>query len=116
MTSRLLNLDCNSDYSGVDKMSRETIISHMMQIPEWELDDSNNGARIVRTFNRLNFSEAIELASKIGAEADIQDHHPSIMVEWGRCTVTWWTHALGGLHLNDFIMAAKCDKQAFIGT
>jgi 4a-hydroxytetrahydrobiopterin dehydratase len=38
------------------------------------------------------------------------------MLEWGKVTVTWWTHVIGGLHKNDFIMAAKCDRAAMLVT
>ena len=114
MTSNLLHLDCNSDYSNAEKMDAETIETHLALVSGWELVSSTNESRIVRTFSCQNFKKAIELASKIGAEADRQDHHPSILVEWGKCTVTWWTHALGGLHLNDFIMAKKSEKLALL--
>jgi len=42
--------------------------------------------------------------------ADAEDHHPTLLVEWGRVTVSWWTHSLGGLHRNDFVMAARTDR------
>jgi len=42
--------------------------------------------------------------------AEIESHHPSILLEWGQVTVTWWTHAIKALHKNDFICAAKTDK------
>jgi 4a-hydroxytetrahydrobiopterin dehydratase len=46
---------------------------------------------------------ARELAEKEG-------HHPALLTEWGRTTVTWWTHKIKGLHRNDFVMAAKADE------
>ena len=42
--------------------------------------------------------------------AEQEDHHPLLQVEWGKLTVTWWTHRINGLHLNDFILAAKIDQ------
>ena len=47
--------------------------------------------------------EIAELAEKEG-------HHPALLTEWGRTTVTWWTHKIKGLHRNDFVMAAKTDE------
>ncbi len=44
--------------------------------------------------------------------ADLEDHHPQLVVEWGRLQVSWWTHAIGGLHMNDFVLAARCDELA----
>ena len=48
-------------------------------------------------------------ANAIGGAAEEQGHHPALLVEWGKVTVSWWTHAIGGLHRNDFIMAARTD-------
>ena len=48
-----------------------------------------------------------------GELAESEGHHPAILTEWGRVTVSWWTHKIRGLHRNDFIMAAKTD--AFYG-
>jgi 4a-hydroxytetrahydrobiopterin dehydratase len=47
---------------------------------------------------------------QVGQIAEEEGHHPSILTEWGRVTVTWWTHKIKGLHRNDFIMAAKTDR------
>jgi len=46
-----------------------------------------------------------------GDEPTLSDgHHPALLTEWGKVTVTWWTHKIGGLHHNDFVMAAKTDE------
>ncbi len=45
----------------------------------------------------------------MGAEAEAQGHHPVLITTWGKVTVVWWTHAIRGLHENDFIMAARTD-------
>jgi 4a-hydroxytetrahydrobiopterin dehydratase len=42
--------------------------------------------------------------------AEEEAHHPTLLTEWGRTTVTWWTHKIKGLHRNDFVMAAKADE------
>jgi len=44
--------------------------------------------------------------------AEAEGHHPAMLTEWGRVTVTWWTHKIRGLHRNDFVMAAKTDRLA----
>jgi len=48
--------------------------------------------------------------NQVGEIAEAQGHHPAILTEWGKVTVTWWTHKIKGLHRNDFIMAAKTDR------
>jgi len=49
------------------------------------------------------------LTKKVGELAEAEGHHPALLTELGRTTVTWWTHKIKGLHRNDFIMAAKTD-------
>ena len=56
-----------------------------------------------------DFAEAIRFTDRVAALAEEVGHHPSLLTEWGRVTVTWWTHKIKGLHRNDFIMAAKSD-------
>ena len=57
-----------------------------------------------------SFAEALAFTDAVGALAEAEGHHPAILTEWGRVTVTWWTHAIKGLHRNDFIMAARTDE------
>ena len=45
----------------------------------------------------------------MGEAAEKEGHHPALLTEWGKVTVSWWTHDVGGLHQNDFIMAARTD-------
>ena len=54
-------------------------------------------------------SRTLEFTNKVNALAEQEDHHPLIITEYGRAAVIWWTHKIGGLHKNDFIMAAKTD-------
>ena len=48
----------------------------------------------------------------LGEQAQAEDHHPVMVVEWGRVGVTWWTHTLNGVHRNDAIMAARSDQRS----
>ena len=66
--------------------------------------------RLERQFRFANFANALEFTKRVGAIAEAEDHHPAILTEWGSVTVGWWTHVVGGLHRNDFIMAAQTDR------
>ena len=78
------------------------------KVPEWKLlNDSER--KIQRVFRFKNFADAMAFTVRVGELAESENHHPAILTEWGRVTVTWWTHAIRGLHRNDFIMAAKTD-------
>ncbi len=62
------------------------------------------------SFKFKNFVQSLEFTNQVGALAEAEGHHPALLTEWGRVTVTWWTHKIKGLHRNDFIMAAKTDQ------
>ncbi len=80
------------------------------QIPEWSLLERDSIKRLERVFKLDNFASALVFTNKVGELAEGEGHHPAILTEWGRVTVTWWTHKIRGLHRNDFIMAAKTDR------
>jgi 4a-hydroxytetrahydrobiopterin dehydratase len=54
----------------------------------------------------------LDFTNRVGEVAEEQQHHPTIVTEWGRVTVIWWTHKIRGLHKNDFVMAARCEDVA----
>jgi 4a-hydroxytetrahydrobiopterin dehydratase len=66
--------------------------------------------RLERSFKFNDFAEALAFTNQVGELAEKQGHHPDILTEWGKVTISWWTHAIKGLHKNDFIMAAKTDR------
>ena len=80
------------------------------QLPEWEVVKEDGVPMLQRKIGLDNFVEALELARKVGDLAESESHHPRLIVEYGSLHVSWWTHAIGGLHRNDFIMAARTDE------
>ena len=82
------------------------------QIPEWELVELDGVKRLRRVFSFDDFAQALDFTRTVGALAEEERHHPALLTEWGRTTVSWWTHKIKGLHRNDFIMAAKTDALA----
>jgi 4a-hydroxytetrahydrobiopterin dehydratase len=87
----------------------------MSQTPGWNVIEIEGVKRLQREFKFKNFAEALTFTNQVGGLAEAQDHHPALITEWGLVTVTWWTHAVKGLHKNDFIMAAKVDELAETG-
>ena len=81
-------------------------------VPEWTLVERDGIRRLERVFRWATFAEALAFTNRVGAVAEAEGHHPALLTEWGRVTVTWWTHAIRGLHRNDFVMAAKTDALA----
>ena len=82
------------------------------QIPDWKMVEREGIQRLERVFNFKDFVSALEFTNRVGDLAEAEGHHPAILTEWGRVTVTLWTHKIRGLHRNDFIMAAKIDLLA----
>jgi 4a-hydroxytetrahydrobiopterin dehydratase len=80
------------------------------QIPEWTMLEFDGIPRLERMFRFQNFAEALHFSNRVGALAEEEGHHPAILTEWGRVTVTLWTHKIRALHRNDFVMAAKVDR------
>ena len=80
------------------------------QVPDWELVEIDDVKRLRRVFSFDDFAAALEFTNAVGEIAEAEGHHPALLTEWGRTTVTWWTHKIRGLHRNDFIMAAKTDS------
>ena len=82
------------------------------EVSDWQLQERDGIARLQRVFHFPTFADALAFANRVGALAEAEGHHPALLTEWGRVTVTWWTHKIRGLHRNDFIMAAKTDALA----
>jgi 4a-hydroxytetrahydrobiopterin dehydratase len=80
------------------------------EIPDWQLVEEDGVDRLRRVFAFGDFASALAFTDRIGALAEAEGHHPALLTEWGRVTVSWWTHKIRGLHRNDFIMAAKTDE------
>jgi 4a-hydroxytetrahydrobiopterin dehydratase len=81
-------------------------------IPDWNIVEHGKVACLERAYRLKNFVQALDFTNKVGGLAEEQGHHPAILTEYGKVTVVWWTHAINGLHRNDFIMAAKTDQLA----
>jgi 4a-hydroxytetrahydrobiopterin dehydratase len=80
------------------------------QVPEWEAVESEGIKRLKRVFEFGDFAQALKFTNKVGEQAEEEGHHPALLTEWGKVTVSWWTHKIGGLHQNDFIMAVRTDE------
>jgi 4a-hydroxytetrahydrobiopterin dehydratase len=88
----------------------EEMRGYRKEVPEWKVIEREGVKHLERQFKFKDFSEALDFTIEVGDLAEEEDHHPVITTEWGKVKVTWWTHAIGGLHRNDFIMAAKTDE------
>lgn len=106
----LTSMKCVACRADSPRVTEAEIAEFKPQIPEWQIVERENIPRLERVFKFPNFAEALAFTNRVGALAEAEDHHPAILTEWGKVTVTWWTHKIKGLHRNDFIAAAKTDE------
>ncbi len=79
----------------------------LAQLDGWRVID---GHHLEKTYTTPDFATALALVNRIGAVAEAEDHHPDLLLAWGRVEVKIWTHKIDGLTESDFILAAKCDR------
>lgn len=103
---------CGACRAGAPNVAPEEAERLLSQLPGWAIERVDGVDRLTRTFAFKNFREALAFADRVGALAEEAGHHPVLTVAWGRVTAAWWTHKIGGLHVNDFILAARTDRAA----
>ena len=108
----LSNERCVACHPNSTRVTAYEIVQLKPQVPDWNLIEKNGVPQIERTYEFPDFKSAIAFTNSVGEVAETEGHHPALLTEWGKVTVTWWTHAISGLHRNDFIMAAKTDAIA----
>jgi 4a-hydroxytetrahydrobiopterin dehydratase len=100
---------CRPCEGGVPPLSPTEVSGLLRQVPEWRL--TPDGQRIRREWLVKDFLTALDFFNRIGAIAEAEDHHPDLhLVGYRNVAVELWTHAIGGLSENDFILAAKIDQ------
>jgi 4a-hydroxytetrahydrobiopterin dehydratase len=89
----------------VDKLSPEKVVEFLKSIEGWSVEDE----KLHKTFEFVNFIQAMGFINQIAILAEVEGHHPDFAVHYNKVDFTIWTHAIGGLSENDFILAAKID-------
>ena len=101
---------CTACRADAPRATEAEVAELKPQIPDWELLEEDGIPRLRRVYRFRTFPDAVAFSMKVALLAEAEGHHPAILTEWGRVTVSWWTHKIRGLHRNDFISAAKTDK------
>jgi 4a-hydroxytetrahydrobiopterin dehydratase len=101
---------CEACHAGAPRISDADLKNLMPSIPDWSIVVVDEIMRLSREFSFKNFEQAMDFSNRVGDIAEAEGHHPAILTEWGKVTVTWWTHKIKGLHKNDLIMAARSDQ------
>lgn len=99
---------CRPDSPPVDPQELERFLQ---AYPAWRIATPQAGLpQLERVYPFKNYAQALAFTNQVAALAEAEDHHPRLTLEWGKVTVAWWTHAIGGLHRNDLIMAARTEQ------
>jgi 4a-hydroxytetrahydrobiopterin dehydratase len=119
----LAELKCTVCQAGDIPINNEEIKEKLTLLLAWSVKEESSVKKLSRVFKFKDFLSALGFTQQVGLLAEKEGHHPTLITEWGKVTVVWWTHKIKGLHENDFIMAAKTDllydnqgldKQGFI--
>lgn len=108
--AELTQMKCVACRKGEPKVTEAELAEYLPQVPDWHTTKVDGIDHLERVFTFPNFVEALNFTNRVGALAEEEGHHPALLTEWGKVTVAWWTHKIGGLHRNDFIMAARTDQ------
>jgi len=102
---------CVACRPGAPSVAESETQELLRQLVGWSVIERDEMRQLQRVFDFPDFVRALAFTNRVAAIAEAEGHHPALLTEWGRVTVRWWTHAIGGLHRNDFVMAAKTDRE-----
>ena len=105
--SELNKLSCSACSRKTPELNYIEINRHIKNINNWQLNDDRK--MIFKKIIFKNFKQSLEFTNLIGQLAESEGHHPDISIGWGYCLILIHTHAIKGLSINDFILAAKID-------
>lgn len=103
---------CEPCSKNAQPLSQTEAKERLKSLIQWQIVEHDGIMKLSRCFTFRDFANALAFTQRVGEIAEQAGHHPVIVTEWGKATVTWWSHAIKGLHLNDFILAARTDEVA----
>ena len=109
MSYDLANKRCAPCEGGADPLDHKEEDSFHADVPVWGIHREGKHY-IERNFKFKDFSQAMRFVNGVATLAEDEGHHPEIGITWNKVMLILQTHAIGGLSMNDFIMAAKIDE------
>ena len=110
MSDELIKQRCEACRADAPRVTEQELAELIKQIPGWAPIIRDEIMMLERTYSFSDYTQAATFTNQVAEMADLEDHHPALLLEWGKVTVTWWSHKIRGLHKNDFICAAKTDE------
>ncbi|MQF80697.1 MAG: 4a-hydroxytetrahydrobiopterin dehydratase [SAR202 cluster bacterium] len=93
----------------MSRLTDSEITEMIAGLPDWSVLEEDGMKRLNREFSFGDFASALEFTNRVGDLAEESNHHPRLVTEWGKVTVTWWSHDQGGMVAADIDMAKKVD-------
>lgn len=106
---KLSEKHCVPCEGGTPQLDGPTVTKLLGQVSGWTRGDAAEGPRITKRLQFKDFVAAMAFLDKLAVIAEAEGHHPDFCVHYNKVDVTLWTHAVGGLSENDFILASKID-------
>ena len=106
----LAKLHCSRIEANTSRLNDQDVSQLKAKLPGWQTYEKGAELHLEKVFEFKDFRKALAFTNRVAQAANEEDHHPALLTEWGKVTVTWWTHKIKGLHQNDFIMAAKTEQ------
>ncbi|WP_028451644.1 4a-hydroxytetrahydrobiopterin dehydratase [Chitinilyticum aquatile] len=100
---------CEACRAGAPQVSDAELAELIRAIPDWTPLSVDGVLQLQRVYVFSDFAQAWAMLDRVARLAEEHGHHPALLLEWGRLTVSWWTHKIRGLHRMDFELAAKTD-------
>lgn len=103
--------NCVPCEGGVEPMTRQEMEPYLQSVKDWQLVEVDGIATLKRDLTLPNFVSVIDLVNKIAKLSESEGHHPNLFIhDYKHLRIDLYTHAIGGLSVNDFILAAKIDE------
>lgn len=106
----LAKLHCSRLTATTARLNEHEVNQLKASLPGWQTYEKGAELRLEKAYQFEDFRQALAFTNQVAQVANEEDHHPALLTEWGKVTVTWWSHRIKGLHQNDFIMAAKTEQ------
>jgi 4a-hydroxytetrahydrobiopterin dehydratase len=106
----LAKLHCSPIGASTPRVNDHEVNQLIAKLPGWVTYEKGAGLRLEKAYGFEDFRKALAFTNQVAQVANEEDHHPALLTEWGKVTVTWWSHKIRGLTQNDFIMAAKTEQ------
>jgi 4a-hydroxytetrahydrobiopterin dehydratase len=106
----LFSRTCEACKPNAPHATQSEVAQYLLALPNWSIERVNDVPRLIREYTFKNYSESLAFLNAVAKLADSEGHHPLMILEIRKVNLQWWSHKIKGLHMNDFIMAAKSDE------